>query len=127
MARDLASVEADPAAWEGRFHAALEDFRFLPAGRIMAGAGTGQSVTLFNCFVMGDIPDDLGGIFAHLREAALTMLRERGSEIDWLFTDITLPGLIDGWEVAAAYRGFHPRRPVIYASTAARSLSAASP
>lgn len=53
-------------------------------------------------------------------EAALTMLRERGTEIDWLFTDITLPGLIDGWDVAAAYRGFHPHRPVIYASTTAR-------
>ena len=53
-------------------------------------------------------------------EAALTMLRQRGSEIDWLFTDITLPGLIDGWEVASAYRERHPRRPVIYASTAAR-------
>ena len=42
VARDLASVEADPAAWEARFYAALEDFRFLPAGRIMAGAGTGR-------------------------------------------------------------------------------------
>ena len=53
-------------------------------------------------------------------EAALTMLRQRGAEIDWLFTDIGLPGLIDGWEVAAAYRARHPQRPIIYASTAAR-------
>jgi hypothetical protein len=37
----LASVEADPKAWEGRFYEALEDFRYLPAGRIVAGAGTG--------------------------------------------------------------------------------------
>ncbi|GEP08828.1 response regulator [Methylobacterium gnaphalii] len=51
-------------------------------------------------------------------EDALTMLRQRASEIDWLFTDISLPGLIDGWEVAAAYREQNPRRPVIYASTA---------
>ncbi|GLS42248.1 response regulator [Methylobacterium brachythecii] len=51
-------------------------------------------------------------------EDALTMLRQRASEIDWLFTDISLPGIIDGWEVAAAYRERHPRRPVIYASTA---------
>ena len=57
VARDLASVESDPAAWEDRFYAALEDFKFLPAGRILAGAGTGRSVTLFNCFVMGTIPD----------------------------------------------------------------------
>lgn len=51
-------------------------------------------------------------------EAALTMLRRRGPEIDWLFTDINLPGLIDGWTVADAYRERHPHRPVIYASTA---------
>jgi ribonucleoside-diphosphate reductase alpha chain len=57
IARALAAVEADPAAWEARFSAALEDFRFLPAGRIVAGAGTERSVTLFNCFVMGTIPD----------------------------------------------------------------------
>jgi len=53
-------------------------------------------------------------------EAALTMLRRRGAEIDWLFTDINLPGLIDGWTVADAYRECHPHRPVIYASTAAQ-------
>lgn len=53
-------------------------------------------------------------------EAALTMLRQRADAIDWLFTDISLPGLIDGWEVASAYRERHPRRPVIYASTAAQ-------
>jgi ribonucleotide reductase alpha subunit len=43
---------------------ALEGFRFLPAGRIVAGAGTGRTVTLFNCFVMGTVPDDMGGIFS---------------------------------------------------------------
>ena len=51
----------------------MEDFRFLPAGRIVAGAGSDRSVTLFNCFVMGTVPDDMGGIFEHLKEAALTM------------------------------------------------------
>ncbi|GJE46573.1 response regulator [Methylobacterium soli] len=50
-------------------------------------------------------------------EAALTILRRRGAEIDWLFTDIRLPGLIDGWTVADSYRAIHPDRPVIYAST----------
>ena len=63
IARALAEVEAQPAVWETRFYAALEGFRFLPAGRITAGAGTGRSVTLFNCFVMGTIPDSMGGIF----------------------------------------------------------------
>src|SRR5690606_14501526 len=73
VARALAAPERDPALWEDRFYQALEDFRFLPAGRILAGAGTRRSVTLFNCFVMGTIPDDMSGIFEHLREAALTM------------------------------------------------------
>src|SRR3546814_6183036 len=36
IARALAQPEADPAAWEAPFAAALEDFRFLPAGRIVA-------------------------------------------------------------------------------------------
>ena len=75
VARTLASVEAESARWEPRFYRALEDFRFLPAGRILSGAGSGRRVTLFNCFVMGRIEDDLGSIFAHLREAALPLGR----------------------------------------------------
>ncbi|MGA0841242.1 MAG: ribonucleotide reductase N-terminal alpha domain-containing protein, partial [Pseudomonadales bacterium] len=63
IARSLASVEQDAPLWEDRFYTALEDFKFLPAGRIVAGAGTGRSVTLFNCFVMGTVPDSMGGIF----------------------------------------------------------------
>ena len=50
-------------------------------------------------------------------EAALTILRDRGAAIDWLFTDIHLPGLIDGWTVAHAFRAIHPDRPVVYTST----------
>ncbi|GJE37184.1 response regulator [Methylobacterium persicinum] len=50
-------------------------------------------------------------------EAALTLLRARGAEIDWLFTDIHLPGLIDGWTVAEAFRAIHADRPVVYTST----------
>ncbi len=90
VARALASVEADPAAWTPRFHAALEDFRFLPAGRILAGAGADRSVTLFNCFVMGTVPDSLEGIFAHLREAALTM--QQGGGIGYDFSTIRPKG-----------------------------------
>ncbi len=62
---------------------ALTDFRFLPAGRILAGAGTGRAVTLFNCFVMGEIPDDLSGIFEHLREAAVTLQQGGGVGMDF--------------------------------------------
>ncbi|MDO5706273.1 MAG: adenosylcobalamin-dependent ribonucleoside-diphosphate reductase [Paracoccus sp. (in: a-proteobacteria)] len=111
VARDLASVETDPAAWEDRFYAALEDFKFLPAGRILAGAGTGRSVTLFNCFVMGTIPDDMGGIFDMLREAALTMqqgggigydfstIRPRGAEVRGVAADASGPlSFMDVWD-----------------------------
>ncbi len=90
IARATAAVEAEPAAWEETFYAALEDFRFLPAGRITAGAGTGRSVTLFNCFVMGTVPDSMSGIFAHLREAALTM--QQGGGIGYDFSTIRPKG-----------------------------------
>jgi ribonucleoside-diphosphate reductase alpha chain len=69
--------------WRSAFEAALSDFKFLPAGRIIAGAGTGRAVTLFNCFVMGAIPDNLDGIFEHLREAALTMQQGGGVGMDF--------------------------------------------
>lgn len=88
IARALASVESDPAAWEPKFYAALEDFKFLPAGRITAGAGTERSVTLFNCFVMGTVPDDMGGIFEGLKEAALTM--QQGGGIGYDFSTIQI-------------------------------------
>src|SRR5215831_20666752 len=80
VARATAAAEAPEkrAEWSQAFAEALNGHRFLPAGRILAGAGTGRSVTLFNCFVMGRIPDDLSGIFAHLREAALTMQQGGG-------------------------------------------------
>ncbi len=78
IARALAAPERDPDQWAERFHEALRDFKFLPAGRVIAGAGTGRSVTLFNCFVMGAIPDDMSGIFENLREAALTMQQGGG-------------------------------------------------
>ncbi len=90
IARATAAVEADPGKWEDRFYSALEDFRFLPAGRITAGAGTDRSVTLFNCFVMGTIPDTMAGIFDGLKEAALTM--QQGGGIGYDFSTIRPKG-----------------------------------
>lgn len=90
VARAVAAAEADPAAWEPAFREALADFRFLPAGRILSGAGADRQVTLFNCFVMGTVPDDMGGIFAHLREAALTM--QQGGGIGYDFSTIRPKG-----------------------------------
>ena len=92
IAKDLAKVEADPAKWEEKFYDALEGFKFLPAGRITAGAGTGRQVTLFNCFVMGTIPDDMGGIFEMLKEAALTM--QQGGGIGYDFSTIRPKGAL---------------------------------
>jgi ribonucleoside-diphosphate reductase alpha chain len=89
VATALAAPEHDPALWVERFYAAISDFRFLPAGRVVAGAGSGRLVTLFNCFVMGTVPDDMGGIFAHLREAALTM--QQGGGIGYDFSTLRVP------------------------------------
>ena len=85
VARSVAQCEAprDRARWRAQFQAALQDYRFLPAGRILAGAGLGRHVTLFNCFVMGRIPDTLSGIFEHLREAAVTMQQGGGVGMDF--------------------------------------------
>ncbi len=111
IARALAVVEKDPALWEERFYAALDGFKFLPAGRITAGAGTGRAVTLFNCFVMGTIPDTMAGIFEALKEAALTMqqgggigydfstIRPRGAEVKGVAADASGPlSFMDVWD-----------------------------
>jgi ribonucleoside-diphosphate reductase alpha chain len=90
VAKNLASVEEDPDFWEEEFYEALTDWKFIPAGRIIAGAGTGRNVTLFNCFVMGTIPDSMHGIFDMLKEAALTM--QQGGGIGYDFSTIRPAG-----------------------------------
>ena len=90
VARALASVEAEPERWEPTFYGALEGFKFLPAGRILAGAGAERQVTLFNCFVMGRIADDMTAIFEHLKEAALTM--QQGGGIGYDFSTLRPKG-----------------------------------
>jgi len=92
IARALASVEKKADHWEDKFYSALEDFKFLPAGRITAGAGTARKVTLFNCFVMGTIPDSMGGIFEMLKEAALTM--QQGGGIGYDFSTVRPKGAL---------------------------------
>ncbi|HEY6859558.1 MAG TPA: ribonucleotide reductase N-terminal alpha domain-containing protein [Pseudolabrys sp.] len=84
VARTLAAVEPkDSGTWEDRFFAILQDFKFLPGGRIQAGAGTARNVTLFNCFVMGTIEDSIPGIFSALEEGAVTMQQGGGIGIDF--------------------------------------------
>jgi ribonucleoside-diphosphate reductase alpha chain len=84
VAQAIAQPEGDERdLWTERFQALLDDFRFLPGGRILAGAGTGHRVTLFNCFVMGTIADDLESIFEALKEGALTMQHGGGVGYDF--------------------------------------------
>ncbi len=103
--------EAESNPWEARFFKALENFAFMPAGRILAGAGTGRNVTLFNCFVMGRIPDDMAGIFENLKEAALTLqqgggigydfstLRPKGAPVKGVGADASGPlSFMDVWD-----------------------------
>ncbi|MBO0763724.1 MAG: adenosylcobalamin-dependent ribonucleoside-diphosphate reductase, partial [Hyphomicrobiaceae bacterium] len=113
VAEAVAAAEPEPqrAHWTQAFAAALAGFAFLPAGRILAGAGAGRSVTLFNCFVMGRIEDDLGSIFANVREAALTMqqgggighdfstLRPQGAPVKSIGADASGPvSFMDVWD-----------------------------
>src|SRR5262252_2813068 len=118
-----AAPERNPGPWAERFYAAMTELKVLPAGRVVAGAGSSRSVTLFNCFVMGTIADDMGGIFAHLREAALTMqqgggigydfstLRPRGAPVKGVGADASGPlSFMDVWDamcrtiMSAGYR-----------------------
>jgi ribonucleoside-diphosphate reductase alpha chain len=110
-----AAATAEPkrgrARWAKAFREAMADFAFLPAGRILAGAGTGRAVTLFNCFVMGRIEDDLTSIFENVKEAALTMqqgggighdfstLRPKGALVKSIGADASGPvSFMDVWD-----------------------------
>ncbi len=107
----MAEREEERSHWAEAFYSILEGFRFLPAGRILAGAGTDRQVTLFNCFVMGRIPDSLDGIFTQLKEAALTLqqgggighdfstIRPRGAEVKGVGADASGPiSFMDVWD-----------------------------
>ena len=113
VAKAVAAAEPakERAACARRFRDMMEGYRFLPAGRILAGAGSKRRVTLFNCFVMGTIPDDLAGIFENLKEAALTMqagggighdfstLRPKGAPVRGVGADASGPiSFMDVWD-----------------------------
>jgi ribonucleoside-diphosphate reductase alpha chain len=110
-----AAARAEPNAtrgpWAERFALAMADLVFLPAGRILAGAGTRRSVTLFNCFVLNRIDDDLSAIFENVKEAALTMqqgggighdfstLRPRGAQVKSIGADASGPvSFMEVWD-----------------------------
>jgi ribonucleoside-diphosphate reductase alpha chain len=94
-----------------QFFELMADLRFLPAGRILAGAGTGRAVTLFNCFVMDKIADSIPGIFNGLNEAAQTLqqgggighdfstLRPKGALVHGVGADASGPlSFMDVWD-----------------------------
>ncbi|MDP3843188.1 MAG: adenosylcobalamin-dependent ribonucleoside-diphosphate reductase [Oxalobacteraceae bacterium] len=82
--------------WCARFEAALLHFRFLPGGRILAGAGARRRATLFNCFVMGPLHDSIDAIFSALGESMLTMQEGGGIGVDF---SMLRPA---GWPAAAS-------------------------
>ncbi len=97
--------------WEQQFLCLMQDLAFIPAGRILAGAGTGRAVTLFNCFVMGILDDSITGIFDGLKEAALTLqqgggighdfstLRHKGAAVHSVGADASGPlSFMDCWD-----------------------------
>jgi ribonucleoside-diphosphate reductase alpha chain len=93
VAQAVAQAEtSERDVWAERFYTLLDRFRFLPGGRILAGAGTGHRVTLFNCFVMGEIADDLVSIFEALKEGALTM--QHGGGVGYDFSTLRPAGTV---------------------------------
>ncbi len=95
VAKGIAGVEKpkDRKKWEKKFYDVMDDFKFLPGGRILAGAGTGFDVTYYNCFVIPNPPDSRGGIMANLTQMIeimahgggvglnLSSLRPRGARV----------------------------------------------
>ncbi len=79
--------------WEDEFYRVMEDFKFVPGGRILSGAGTGYQVTYFNCFVIPSPKDSRHGILESLGQLVeiqsraggvglnLSSLRPRGSRV----------------------------------------------
>ncbi len=103
VARALAGIErSDRETWEARFLDLLRGFRFLPGGRILAGAGTSLEVTLFNCFVMGRIEDSMDAIFDGLKEGALTM--QQGGGVGYDFSTLRPRGAV-AWRVGGVASG----------------------
>ena len=95
LAKAMAGLEDKPEVWEDRFYTILHDFRFVPGGRIMHGAGREDiKTTLNNCYVVGIKNDSIDAIYdAIIQEARtykygggcghdLSVLRPKGSSID---------------------------------------------
>lgn len=84
LARAMASVEAPDkqAEWELNFRSILDDWKLVPGGRIAAGAGASDELTLFNCYVIPSPHDSRGGIMETLSEMTEIMSRGGGVGIN---------------------------------------------
>ena len=102
VAYAVAMPEKDHRYWEDKFFSVLKDYKFIPAGRILANAGTSRKkVTMFNCYVMNTIKDSMEGIFNSVTEAALT--QKQGGGVGFNFSTIRPSGeFIRGVESAAS-------------------------
>jgi ribonucleoside-diphosphate reductase alpha chain len=80
VARGIAEVEPQDkrAEWRKKFYNVMRDFKFLPGGRIFAGAGTGYDVTYYNCFVIPSPKDSRDGILDNLKSMIEIMARGGG-------------------------------------------------
>ncbi|MBE7679411.1 adenosylcobalamin-dependent ribonucleoside-diphosphate reductase [Paenibacillus sp. P13VS] len=85
LAKAMASVESTPEQqqkWQSKFRAVLDDWKLVPGGRIAAGAGASDELTLFNCYVIPSPQDSRGGIMRTLTEMTEIMARGGGVGIN---------------------------------------------
>ena len=84
IARAVASAEttAGREEWEPKFCAILRDYKYVPAGRVLAGAGIDANLTYINCFVIPSPRDSRGGIVDALKVQAEIMARGGGVGFD---------------------------------------------
>ncbi|MBI4008877.1 adenosylcobalamin-dependent ribonucleoside-diphosphate reductase [Candidatus Roizmanbacteria bacterium] len=95
IAKAVSSLEkkGKQKMWQKEFYWAMKDFKYVPGGRILSGAGTGYSVTYYNCFVIPSPKDSRGGILETLKQMVeimahgggvginLSSLRPRGARV----------------------------------------------
>ncbi|TQE92261.1 vitamin B12-dependent ribonucleotide reductase [Ureibacillus terrenus] len=80
-ATGLAAVEKTEEKrkeWFQKFYEQLASLKFVPAGRVLYGAGSGKQVTYFNCYVMPFVPDSREGISEHRKKVMEIMSRGGG-------------------------------------------------
>lgn len=64
--------------WFEKFYKELSSLNFIPAGRVLYGAGSETDVTYFNCYVMPFVPDSREGISEHRKQVMEIMSRGGG-------------------------------------------------